>query len=150
MTKISVKIINETDSTRNTVLQFERTQSLQDVRAQLVKEQLMKDGDVFLSDGFAVVKDSEAGTQIESLLATKDATELRLSIRTSAADLPPAMYSFQRKSEGGKRAFKLKPTLTLAEVRTALGAWLGTEDRFLGRDGSEIAVGGRPGVRREL
>lgn len=140
MTKISVKIINETDSTRNTVLQFERTQSLQDVRAQLVKEQLMKDGDVFLSDGFAVVKDSEAGTQIESLLATKDATELRLSIRTSAADLPPAMYSFQRKSEGGKRAFKLKPTLTLAEVRTALGAWLGTEDRFLGRDGSEIAV----------
>ena len=75
MTKISVKIINETDSTRNTVLQFERTQSLQDVRAQLVKEQLMKDGDVFLSDGFAVVKDSEAGTQIESLLATKDATE---------------------------------------------------------------------------
>lgn len=140
MTKISVKIINETDSTKNTVLQFEPAQSLQDVRAQLAKEQLMKDGDVFLSDGFAVVKDNEAGTQIESLLATKDATELRLSIRTSAADVPPAMYSFQRKNEGGKRAFKLKPTLTLAEVRTALGAWLGASDLFLGRDGSEIAV----------
>lgn len=140
MTKISVKIINETDSTKNTVLQFEPAQSLQDVRAQLAKEQLMKDGDVFLSDGFAVVKDNEAGTRIDSLLATKDATELRLWIRTSSADVPPAMYSFQRKNEGGKRAFKLKPTLTLAEVRTALGAWLGASDLFLGRDGSEIAV----------
>ena len=89
MTKISVKIINETDSTKNTVLQFEPAQSLQDVRAQLVKEQLMKDGDVFLSDGFAVVKDDEAGTRIDSLLDPKGATELRLSIRTSAADAPP-------------------------------------------------------------
>ncbi|WP_269530903.1 MAC/perforin domain-containing protein [Chitinimonas sp. BJYL2] len=134
-----ITIVFEGDEQRGLALRIPEDAKLADLRKELQRQAKLEADEYFRFGGHNLDVSAEAETTAKEIMG--DSNVIHIQPRAKSVVVTEQAYTLLRASDQKRRMLKLKPDLTLADLRTQLGSWISADDTFSGEDGSVIEIG---------